>query len=257
MRPGLVCSVVLVLAGLSGCHKKQPPQQQQPQPNAQAPASPDGAALLVDASIPPPLPTLLGAWRGRPGTAFTGLVLQSPEARNELRYYLYRRTECADAGTCTPTLETGSYAQTETALTLTPSQGGAQSLTFTLAGDALTLTLPTGGTALLDRVPNFCEVPSDCARDVAIRASLQCPQGEWQCTRDHMCISHCTNGNGALPDFDAGNARSAPPADGGSEPPPVAPTGRVSCGDVQCPEGQVCCNPLRSICTPPGMACIQ
>lgn len=29
------------------------------------------------------------------------------------------------------------------------------------------------------------------------------------------------------------------------------------CGNVVCPRGQYCCNPLLSICAPPGFACIQ
>jgi hypothetical protein len=30
-----------------------------------------------------------------------------------------------------------------------------------------------------------------------------------------------------------------------------------TCGDTQCAPGFVCCNPLRGICTKPGMVCIQ
>jgi hypothetical protein len=29
------------------------------------------------------------------------------------------------------------------------------------------------------------------------------------------------------------------------------------CGNVRCPAGQVCCNPLMDICTLPGQVCIQ
>lgn len=32
--------------------------------------------------------------------------------------------------------------------------------------------------------------------------------------------------------------------------------GGEACGDVVCPKDQVCCNPLLSICTPPGGVCI-
>jgi hypothetical protein len=36
----------------------------------------------------------------------------------------------------------------------------------------------------------------------------------------------------------------------------VSTTG-VRCGTITCAPGDVCCNPLRNICTPPGWACIQ
>lgn len=38
------------------------------------------------------------------------------------------------------------------------------------------------------------------------------------------------------------------------QPPPI---GREVCGAVLCPPGEVCCNPLYNLCTPPGLACIQ
>jgi hypothetical protein len=31
----------------------------------------------------------------------------------------------------------------------------------------------------------------------------------------------------------------------------------IVCGSVHCPSGTVCCNPVRSICVPPGLACTQ
>jgi len=30
-----------------------------------------------------------------------------------------------------------------------------------------------------------------------------------------------------------------------------------TCGEVTCGKGTICCNPLRGICTKPGMVCIQ
>jgi len=35
------------------------------------------------------------------------------------------------------------------------------------------------------------------------------------------------------------------------------PPDHQPCGDVLCPPGEVCCNPLYSLCTPPGLFCIQ
>ncbi|MDI1444622.1 hypothetical protein [Polyangium sp. 6x1] len=37
---------------------------------------------------------------------------------------------------------------------------------------------------------------------------------------------------------------------------PPRPPGGELCGRVTCPHGTTCCNPLMSICTPPGRACI-
>ncbi len=45
-------------------------------------------------------------------------------------------------------------------------------------------------------------------------------------------------------------------------PPPTSPTATpvpfptpITCGNTVCPQGQVCCNPVSSLCTPPGEVC--
>jgi hypothetical protein len=37
---------------------------------------------------------------------------------------------------------------------------------------------------------------------------------------------------------------------------PITPPPSKVCGEVVCPQGTRCCNPLRSICVPPGFSCI-
>jgi hypothetical protein len=37
---------------------------------------------------------------------------------------------------------------------------------------------------------------------------------------------------------------------------PTTPPPSKRCGDIVCPQGTRCCNPLQSICVPPGFGCI-
>lgn len=57
----------------------------------------------------------------------------------------------------------------------------------------------------------------------------------------------------------AGDGPSAAIAETASEPLPLAdPIGPIEpqpCGNVFCPAGTTCCNPLCSACTPPGVSC--
>jgi hypothetical protein len=47
------------------------------------------------------------------------------------------------------------------------------------------------------------------------------------------------------------------PKNGGADCGGLCVTAGEACGDVTCGPGTVCCNPLRGICTKPGMVCIQ
>ncbi|RYZ04602.1 MAG: hypothetical protein EOO73_23485 [Myxococcales bacterium] len=47
------------------------------------------------------------------------------------------------------------------------------------------------------------------------------------------------------------------PASGGADCGGICSNEGEACGDVTCGPGTVCCNPLRGICTKPGMVCIQ
>lgn len=62
----------------------------------------------------------------------------------------------------------------------------------------------------------------------------------------------CPAGETCVDDPDDG----CDPTQGGADCGGVCVAGE-SCGSVTCGPGTVCCNPLRGICTKPGMVCIQ
>ncbi len=50
---------------------------------------------------------------------------------------------------------------------------------------------------------------------------------------------------------------SCDPKQGGADCGGICVAAGEACGDVTCGSGTVCCNPLRGLCTKPGMLCIQ
>jgi hypothetical protein len=172
---------------------------------------------------------LAGAWRARTGS-IAGLVLQVPDDRGQGQYFLDRVVQCIRAP-CPPIREQGQW-HTEGRGTLVLSRGRApspeQRYEFERTADGLTLRQGGREVARLVSAQSYCREPSDCRGQVENVAACV---GDWSCNPDATCSFQCGSGGGS----------SAP----------------VQCGQAVCPAGQVCCNPLRSICTPPGMMCIQ
>jgi hypothetical protein len=90
----------------------------------------------------------------------------------------------------------------------------------------------------------YCDDAADCAEQSYVH--IMCV-GRATCSAGH-CGYTC-----GFPLPDAGpDASDAGTPDADAD----APTG-VACGNATCAVGDVCCNPLWSICTKPGMFCIQ
>lgn len=105
-------------------------------------------------------------------------------------------------------------------------QGGA-SQTFSLVKTAQTLKLTRSGHSQTLKIASdaVCDTDADCS------ANEECQQ--------RMCLMYCP----------AGDPDCCGPATCQPKPSPV------QCGRNTCATGEVCCNPLMGICTPPGGVC--
>lgn len=138
-----------------------------------------------------------------------------------------------------------------------PACLGAHTCVENRCGYRCTPTGPVTCETLRCGVGYFCvagETPTDDARCLTDCARMRCAAGH-TCTNTPegaRCIAdgpscaliRCASGTTCVEENGVGRCVADAPAP-------------VRCGSATCAAGYVCCNPLRSICTPPGWSCIQ
>ena len=224
---------------------------------------------------------LLGAWTGTTGP-FVGLVFTRTEEGRGRHFFMdvdnairCVRAPCDSTSRVEGYFTAGALTVTLTAVpTITgPRPDYVGRFYYTLQGDTLTLSKSGRVFARLRRQASYCGTIDDCPEQNLVQRLCV---GAWTC-RENLCAFRCgpTRPSCASTTCRAGyicqEAETGPQcisacaavrcaagtqcvADAsGTRCEPVG----VRCGTTTCAAGLVCCNPLRNICTRPGMVCIQ
>lgn len=222
---------------------------------------------------------LVGAWTGRSGP-YSGLVFTETREGRGSHFFMdvdngvrCVRAPCDSTSRVEGYFTAGALTVTLTAVPAAPSPRPEYlgRFYYTLQGDTLTLSKSGRVFARLARQTSYCASPDDCAEQRLITprclgrwsceanacayqcgrptcANVRCAAGTFCQESDEgpRCITNCARvrcASGTTCVADAEGTRCVP--------------NTTPCGTATCAEGFVCCNPLRGICTRPGMFCIQ
>ncbi len=245
----------------------------------------DDTGEAVDEAVGTSWRPFVGAWVGDSGP-FHGLVFtQQTQSRGHHFFaYVDNGIRCVRAPCPAEAQVEGYFTAAARTVTLRPSPAVTFPTVsfgvyqYTLRGERLTLSQGGRVVAQLHKAPSYCGEPSDCAEQ-----NLVAPRclGRWTCTAERACRYVC----GAPPTSTCANVRCTATTHCEESPtgPRCVPNGPSCavircaagfvcretdgvgacvaqsrlCGTAVCAEGTTCCNPLRNICTPPGVFCIQ
>lgn len=231
----------------------------------------------------------VGSWEGSSGPFHAVVFTRTPDGRGH-HYFgdVDTGIRCVRAPCPSSARVEGNFTANASAGTLTLNPATAHPGTvlaydgvfqFRLVGSS-TLVLSRSGreVARLTRVVSYCTEADDCAEQNLITprclgyatcgdnnrcgyrcgqpprptcATLTCAPGTFCTTNDAgdaYCLTRCATVRCTATTHcvaDAAGTRCEPNATG------------PRCGTTTCAAGMVCCNPLRNICTAPGMFCIQ
>ncbi len=238
----------------------------------------------------------VGAWVGDSGP-FHGLVFTETTERGGRHYFadVDNGIRCVRAPCPSTSRAEGRYTATTRTLTLSPTDTSVAATTgafqYTVSSTSLVLSRNGRVVARLHKATSYCAEADDCAEQRLIAPRCL---GRWTCTTENACRYvcgrplagegqtcggiagiQCESGlncvlQGTYPDASGTCRRPTGPSCavircaagytcretngvGACVPNATGP----QCGSVRCASGQVCCNPLRGICTAPGMFCIQ
>jgi hypothetical protein len=222
---------------------------------------------------------LLGAWTGTTGP-FTGLVFTNTDEGRGRHFFMDvdNGIRCVRAPCNSTSRVEGFFTAGALTVTLTavPAPTGTRPeylgrFYYTLQGSTLTLTRSGRVYARLAKQTSYCAAADDCAEQRLItprclgRWTCESNACRYQCGRPTCASTTCAPGTFCM-EGDTGptcitNCARVRCASGtqcvaDAEGTRCEPVG-VRCGTTTCGAGYVCCNPLRNICTRPGMFCIQ
>lgn len=189
---------------------------------------PGDAGYVGDAAVGDQYRSFLGAWTAEGVNPFVSSIVFEDVADGTGHAFF------ADKYLSSPTSSskahreyerfTGSYSATERFIMLEGSPAFAGSIQYFFVGPNRILGIINGDFIYFNRDASFCEMPSDCAgQDIK---HVECVGG-FSCTANR-CEWIC-----------GGPVKGDP------------------CGDSTCNFGERCCNPLKGVCTPAGIACEQ